>query len=328
MMKRRSLMLLAPALSTLLHPWADAAGVAPGPRRLGVLLFDSAESWGFLGPELRQELSALGWVEGTNLTVERRFANGDASRLAELAQQIARSGVDAILTRGTPATRALQRASSSIPIQTGVGDPIGSGFARSYANPGGNITGLSWGIADANIKRVELLRAMVPKLARLLIVVKADRKQYLSEMTASIDTAARQFGVATAIALVESAADLQAAMQPGRVDGIGAALVFGLGTAIDPKEVAQITLRNRMPTMFEYDFYVDSGGLMSYRLNWENQSRRSAAQLDQIFRGVSPAQIPFELPTRSEFVLNRSAAKALGLPIPQAVLLRADRVIE
>lgn len=327
-MRRRNLMLLAPALSTLLHPWADAAGAAPGPRRLGVLLFDSAESWGFLGPELRQELSALGWVEGTNLTVEWRFANGDASRLAELAQQMARSGVDAILTRGTPATRALQLASRSVPIQTGVGDPIGSGFARSYANPGGNITGLSWGIAETNIKRVELLRAMLPKLARLLVVIKADRSPYVNEMTASIDTAARQFGISTKLALVDSVADLQAALRPDRASGVSAALVFGLGAAIDPKVVAQIALRSRLPAMYEYEIYVDAGGLMSYRLNWDNQSRRSAAQLDQMFRGVSPAQIPFELPTHSEFVLNRSAAKALGLLIPQAVLLRANRVIE
>lgn len=327
-MRRRTLMLLAPALSMLLRPRADAAGAASVQRRLGVLLFDNAESWGFLAPELRQELATLGWVEGTNLTVDWRFANGDASRLAELAQQMARSGVDAILTRGTPATRALQLASSSVPIQTGVGDPIGSGFARSYAKPGGNITGLSWGIAEANIKRVELLRAMVPKLARLLVVMKADRSPYVNEMTASIDTAARQFGIATTLALVDGVADLQAALRLDRASGVGAALVFGLGTAIDPKVAAQVALRSRMPAMYEYEFYVDSGGLMSYRLNWENQSRRSAAQLDQIFRGVSPAQIPFELPTRSEFVLNRAAAKSLGLAIPQAVLLRADRVVE
>ena len=327
-MRRRTLMLLAPALSMLLRPRADAAGAASVQRRLGVLLFDNAESWGFLAPELRQELATLGWVEGTNLTVDWRFANGDASRLAELAQQMVRSGVDAILTRGTPATRALQLASSSVPIQTGVGDPIGSGFARSYAKPGGNITGLSWGIAEANIKRVELLRAMVPKLARLLVVMKADRSPYVNEMTASIDTAARQFGIATTLALVDGVADLQAALRLDRASGVGAALVFGLGTAIDPKVAAQVALRSRMPAMYEYEFYVDSGGLMSYRLNWENQSRRSAAQLDQIFRGVSPAQIPFELPTRSEFVLNRAAAKSLGLAIPQAVLLRADRVVE
>ena len=105
-MRRRTLMLLAPALSMLLRPRADAAGAASVQRRLGVLLFDNAESWGFLAPELRQELATLGWVEGTNLTVDWRFANGDASRLAELAQQMARSGVDAILTRGTPATLA------------------------------------------------------------------------------------------------------------------------------------------------------------------------------------------------------------------------------
>ena len=327
-MKAHRRRLLALALCALVRSPAHAADPSPGSRRLGVLLYDNAESWDFLAPELRKELAALGWVEGTNLSMEWRFANGDAARLPDLAAQMARSGVDAILTRGTPVTRALQQATATVPILTGVGDPVGAGFATSYANPGGNITGISYAIAETQTKQIELLKAMVPRLSRLVIVLNADRSGFANEVTRLVENAARQSGIAPRTVLVASIADLRAALLPDRAAGVSAALVFGLGTMIEPKELAHIAVRNRMPTMFEYSFYVEAGGLMSYRLNWENQTQRTAAQIDKVFRGAKPTQIPFEFPTRSELVINRATAKALGLSIPQSLLLRADRVVE
>jgi putative tryptophan/tyrosine transport system substrate-binding protein len=326
-MNRRCLLLmLGPGAFAM--PPVHAAERSPGARRLGVLLYDRPESWDWLAPVLLKALAELGWSEGPNLSVEWQFANGDAARLTELAQQMAGSGVDAILTRGTPATRALQRATATIPIVTGVGDPIGSGFAASYANPGGNITGLSWATPESHRKQIELLKSMVPRLARLIIVLKADRSQFAGEMTRAADTAARESGLVTKTVLVDSVADLQAALRPERNTGVSAAFVFGLGASIAPKEVADIALRNRTPTMFEYSFYVEAGGLMSYRLDWEDQTKSTAVQIDKLFRGVRPAQIPFELPTRSELVINRATANALGLTLPQSLLLRADRVVE
>lgn len=309
---------------------ARAAGAPAGNRRLGVLLFDRAEGWLFLAPDLRVALAELGWVEGTNLSVDWRFADGDASRLPVLAAQLVQSGVDAVLTRGTPATRALQRATTTIPIVTGVGDPLGGGFARSHAQPGSNITGVSYAMVETNRKQVELLRGMVPGLARLVVVLPADRASFAQEITGSILAAAATFGLACETVLVAGIDDLPAALRPDRGPGVGAARILGFGTAIDPKAIARVALSNRVPTVFDDAEYVEAGGLMSFRLYWENQTQtqRTAAQLDQVFRGVRPGQIPFELPTRSEFVVNRATAKALGIVVPPAILLRADRVVE
>jgi len=328
MMNRRRLLMLVLGPGAVAVRPVRAAEQSPVRRRLGVLLYDRPESWDWLAPELRKALAELGWVEGTNLSVEWHFANGDSARLAELALQMARSGVDTILTRGTPATRALQRATTTIPIVTGVGDPIGSGFAGSYANPGSNITGLSWATTESHRKQIELLKSMVPRLARLIVVLKADRSQFAGEMTRALDAAARELGLVTKTVPVDGAADLQTALRSERNAGVSAAFVFGLGASIAPKEIADTALRNRLPTMFEYSFYVEAGGLMSYRLDWEDQTKSTAVQIDKLFRGLKPAQIPFELPTRSELVINRATAKALGLTLPQALLLRADRVVE
>ena len=305
-----------------------ATSVSTGTRRLAALLFDNPESWNAVAQELREELVKLGWVEGRNFSMEWYFANGDTARLAELASGIGRSGVDAIFTRGTPATRALQQATRVIPIVTGVGDPIGAGFAKSLSQPGSNITGLSYAAVEINRKQVELLRAVVPKLSRVNFVLKADRSPFVQEMMNSYASGARELGLDTEVVLVTGIADLQRAWQLDRHRGVSAAVVSGLGKDIAPRGVADLALRLRMPTAFEYSFYVDAGGLLSYRLNWENQTARIAVQLDKVLRGVHPAQIPFEFPTHSELVINRSTARSLGLEIPRALLVSADKLID
>jgi putative ABC transport system substrate-binding protein len=295
-------------------------------RRLAVLLFDSAQAWEWFEPELRQELAALGWIDGSNLALEWHFAQGDPARLTQLARQIASAGVDAVLTRGTPATRALQHATRTVPILTGVGDPVGAGFAKSLADPGGNISGLSFAAVEIGRKQVELLRSVVPGLARLIFVLTNDRSLYVQDLMTSMSVGPRELGLAHEVALITSIADLRRAWQPqGRTR---AAVVSGLGKSVSPEELARLALQLKMPTVFEYSFYVDAGGLMSYRLNWENQTRRTAVQLDKIFKGIKPAQIPFELPTQSELVVNRSTARELGLQIPQALLVRANRLVD
>ena len=305
-----------------------AAPPPPGRRRLGVLLFDREQSWAFLKPDLRQALAELGWVEGANLTTDWRFADGDAARLPALAAALAGSGVDAIMTRGTPATHALQRATRTVAIVTGVGDPIGSGFAETLARPGGNITSISWAEAESAQKKLELLRELVPGLARLTIVIKADRRPFLAEMTGAIEAAARTATITTRVALVASAGELgqELLRMPGK--SLHAAFVFGLGADIAPTEVAGALPLARVPSVFEYRLDVDAGGQMSYRLDWDDQTRRTGAQIDKVFRGETPQQIPFELPTRTEFVLNARTAKALGLAIPHALRVRADEVIQ
>lgn len=306
---------------------AQSAAPAPGKRRLAVLLLDRPENWEFLVLPLRQALADLGWVEGSNLSIDWRYAQDDAARLDDLAAQLVRSGVDAVLTRGTPATRALQQATRSLPIVTGVGDPVGSGFAASYARPGGNITGLSYAMVETQLKQLELLRELVPRLSRLLLVLPAKLAKFAPQMTSSLQTVARESRIATQTVFVASLADLQRALAPAPDPGVSAAFMFSLG-ALTPQDIADTALRHRMPTTFEQREYVEAGGLMSYRLYWSDQTRSTAIQLDKVLRGVKPEQIPFELPTRSEFVVNAKTAKALGLILPQAIRLRADEVIQ
>ena len=307
---------------------ARAAGPPPGRRRLGVLLFDEERSWAWMGPELRQALAGLGWVEGSNLSIEWRFADGDPERLAPLAAALVGSGVDAILTRGSPATRALQRATRSVPIVTGVGDPIGSGFAETLARPGGNITGVSYAVVETTRKQLELLREMVPGLARLTIVRKGDRRSPAIEATRVVEAEARAQAITTRVVMMSHAEDLSRELpgMPGK--GVHAAYVFGFGMDPDPKAVAAALIRARLPAVFSQREYVEAGGQMSYRLDWDDQTQRTAAQIDKVLRGESPAQIPFEFPTRSDFVVNARTAKALGLIIPPALRVRADEVIE
>src|SRR5215203_5381187 len=184
-MERRSLLLGAIRLGAL-APAPRAAEPAPGKRRLAVLLYGLADEWSFFPDELRAALGPLGWVEGSNLASEWRYAK-DPELLRSHAAALVASAPDAILTRGTPATRALQQATKTIPILTGVGDPVGSGFARSFARPGGNITGLSWAQTETAQKQVELLRAMAPRLTTLLIVAHASRASFLSDMVKHVD---------------------------------------------------------------------------------------------------------------------------------------------
>lgn len=323
---RRKLLTLLMAAGGLSLSAAQSAAPAPGKRRLGVLLLDRPENWEFLVLPLRQALADLGWVEGNNLSMDWRYAQGDAARLDDLAAQLVRSGVDAVLTRGTPATRALQQASRSLPIVTGVGDPVGSGFAASYARPGGNITGLSYALVETQQKQLELLRELVPRLSRLLLVLPANLAKFAPQMTSSLQAVARESRIATQTVFVASLADLQRALAPAPDPGVSAAFMFSLG-ALTPQEIADTALRHRMPTTFDQRAYVEAGGLMSYRFFWSDQTRSTAIQLDKVLHGVKPEQIPFELPTRSEFVVNAKTAKTLGLTLPQAIRLRADEVI-
>jgi len=304
-----------------------SAPTATEARRLGALLFDRPESWTELRDGLRTELAALGWVEGSSLAMDWRFADGDLKRLPALAAALCNSGVDAIVTRGSPATRALQQATKTIPILTGVGDPVGSGFAKSFARPGGNITGISYAQVEISQKQFELLREVVPRMSRLTYVLKSDRKATADDTIRAVETLARGASIETRFVFAADADELRKALPRARDSGLEAALVYSFGASTSPSEVAAIVLAARLPAMYDQRAYVDAGGLMSYRLNWENQTRRTAAQIDKVLRGTSPAQIPFELPTRSELIVNASTAKALGVTLSRTLLAQADEVV-
>ena len=307
-----------------------AASPPRATRRLAVLLFDEPAGWDWLGPELRDELAELGWIEGKNLSVQWNYANSDVARLHSLAAAIVASAPDVILTRGTPATRALQSATKTIPIVTGVGDPIGSGFASTYAGPAGNITGISFAVVESSQKCVEFLRLLVPGLSHLIAVLQADRAPFRQEWLRPMEAAARAAGVTMQPALVANLGELKAALRIDAARGRTGALMSNLGPEVGRsfEAVAAVALEARMPTMFEHRGFVDAGGLASYRLVWERQTQRTAAQIDKLFRGAAAGKLPFELPTRQELVVNLKTARALGLTVPQSLLVRADAIVE
>jgi putative ABC transport system substrate-binding protein len=314
------------ALASLRRP---VAGALPMPvhRRLGALLFDAPESWRFLEVDLAKALAGHGWIEGRNLDTQWLYAGGDLARLQAHAQALARAGVDAIVTRGTPATRALHQASRTVPIVTGVGDPIGAGFAATLARPGGNVTGVSYALPEASQKRLELLRELRPRLARLTAVLDGDRAAFAHEITAPLERVAHELGCTQRVLLASSLDEVRAALRSVPSAETEAALVYSFGTRIAPQAIADAAVAARVPAMFEQAEYVEAGGLMSFGFRWDDQTGRTADQLDQVLRGASPAEIPFELPTHAEFAVNIRTAQALGIALPPALLARADRVV-
>jgi putative ABC transport system substrate-binding protein len=326
-MQRRSFLAQGLLLGAAATTRRAAAAQRPvGGRRLAALLFDGPEVWKLFETELRTELAALGWTEGKNLDMQWHYANGDGERLRSLATDLVATRPDAIVVRGTPATNALHRATTSIPILTGVGDPIGAGFARTFAAPGGNITGISWATTETSLKQIDVLRALVPRLTMLHVVLPADREPFVTDLTRPIESAAQKAGLATRVRPVSTLVEMSAAFRSEQSNRNAAAFVFAF-SRIEPKSLADVALASGMPTMFEHRTYVEAGGLASYRFYWDNQTRRAAAQIDKVFRGERPAQIPFELPTLAELVLNRSTARALGLKLPQPLLLQANAIV-
>jgi putative ABC transport system substrate-binding protein len=207
-----------------------------------------------------------------------------------------------------------------------VGDPVGSGFARSLAQPGGNITGISLATGEIARKQVELLRIVVPRVSRLAIMI--GRNPAAREVARPVQVAAREAGLASELDVVTSIPDLDRTFAR---DPAGSRAVFILSVPVvtgGSKAVAELALRNRVPTISGASEYVEAGCLLSYTLLHENALQRWAAQLDKIFRGANPAQIPFELPTKTQFAINRATARALGLPVPAELLLRADQVVD
>lgn len=327
---RRRAALLGGLAAGVIQP-AIAAGRENNVKHLGVLLYDAAASWDFLQRDLPPALTAVGWQQGRNLALSWRFADGHAQRLPALAAQLLDLGCDALLTRGTPATRALQQATRTVPIVTGVGDPVGAGFAVSLARPGGNITGLSYALAESATKQLELLRTLVPQARHLLVLVPGSRAPFVGEMTGPVQHVARTLGLTTKVALANGIDELRQALRAVRQDQPArtvAAYVMSFGVAADPAEMAAALLHAGMPAVFEHRFYVEAGGLLSYRLDWDDQTRSTALQLAKVLRGDDPAAIPFELPTRSQLVVNARSARALGLVLPSALRARADEVIE
>jgi len=277
--------------------------------------------------ELR--LRELGWIDGRTVTIEYRWVEGRTELFAEVAAEFVRLKVNVIVTSGTPAVMALQRATPVIPIVFATaGDPVTTGLVASLSRPGGNTTGLATVGDELAGKRLELLREVIPHLRRLAIMGNVANNFTGLEMT-QLREAARKLGIDAITSEIRGAQDIAGAFEQLR-DGPDALYVCTDAAIIHSNriQINNLALGQRLPTMQGARTYIEGGGLMSYGPSFTNMFRRSADLVDKVLRGYSPAEIPVEQPTKFELVVNLATAKALGLTMPPTVLARADEVIE
>jgi len=277
----------------------------------------------------RQGLRDLGYVEGKNIVIDWRSADGKLDRLPALAAELVRRKVDVIVTSGGNATRAAKDATRTIPIvMTNDSDPVGDGIITSLARPGGNITGLSSLATDLNGKRLEILREVVPKLSRVAVLRPRSSNTSGDGEVRDLELAANAFGVKLQYLDVFESKDIAIAFRAaskGRADGV---LVLAGGIfGAQRSQIADLAVKNRLPVIYFEDRPVEAGGLMFYGVSQFDLHRRAATYVDKILKGANPAGLPVEQPKKFDFIVNLKAAKQIGLTIPPNVLARADKVI-
>ena len=273
-------------------------------------------------------LRELGYIEGKNIIIEARFAEGQAERLPELVAELVRLKVDVILAGGSEAVRPAKEAAKTIPIVVAhFEDPIGEGFVASLARPGGNITGLSRMSSDLTGKRLELLKEVVPGLRRAGMLANPTNANNILVLKEA-EVAARGLGVQLQRLEARRSDDLEATFALATKDRTEA-IIVSVDRIFDTqrKRIISFAQKNRLPTAFHNSRAVQEGGLLSYAPNILDLFRRSAAYVDKILKGTKPADLPVEQPTKFELVINLKTAKQIGLTIPPNVLARADRVI-
>jgi putative tryptophan/tyrosine transport system substrate-binding protein len=296
--------------------------------RIGILIPSSASSNSARVEALRQRLRELGYVEGKNVVIEYRYAEGKLERLPDLAAELVRLKVDVIVTAG-PATLAAKKASATIPIVFGAApDPVGSGFVSSLARPGGNITGLSNIVQDLDGKRLELLKESFPRFARVAFLWGSGGPRGNLVLT-DMEAAAKALGLKLQSLPVRSLDDFESAFARAKRDG-AQALITTTGPLIytQQHQVLDFAAKNRLPAMYPFSEFVEAGGLMSYAPNYTDLFRRAADFVDKILKGTKPADLPVEQPKKFEFLVNLKTAKQIGVEIPSGVLARADRVLK
>jgi len=276
----------------------------------------------------RQGLHALGYVEGKNIFIEYRWADGEIDRLPDLASELVRLKVNAIVTAGPTPTRFAKQATVAIPIvMAWDSDPVGNGFVSSLARPGGNITGLSTLAPEISGKQLELLKQIVPKLSRVA-VLGTSTVPGNSEALRSTQLAAKTFGLQLNYLDIRDPHDVEMAFKAARDGSADAVLALASRVLFSQRlHIAELALKSRLPTIFGDPELVQAGGLATYGVSINDLFRRTATYVDKILKGAKPADLPVEQPTKFELVINLKTAKQIGLTIPPNVLARADRVI-
>jgi putative tryptophan/tyrosine transport system substrate-binding protein len=297
--------------------------------RIGYLGFGSPSAIPARIEALRQGLRELGYVEGKNIFIEWRSAEGNADRLPSLAAELVRLKVDVIVTNGPYSTRAAKAATVTIPIvMAAVGDPVGDGIIASLARPGGNITGLSSVAPELSGKRLELLKEIVPKLSRVAVFGSSTSPNTAGSLR-EVELAAGALKVKLQYLDVLSPKDIETAFRAAvkaRADAVLMLVAGGIASA-HRTEIVELAVKSRLPAIYASQATVEAGGLMSYGVTNLALDRRAATYVDKILKGAKPADLPVEQPTKFEFIINLKAAKQIGLTIPPNVLARADKVI-
>jgi putative ABC transport system substrate-binding protein len=309
-------------------PLAARAQQRAKPGVIGLLGSNTAATQNKWTAAFVQRLSERGWVEGRNVNIEYRWAEGRQERYAEIAAEFVRLKVDVIVTSGTLPVVVAKQTTSLIPIVFATaGDPVGNRLVASLAQPGGNVTGLSIQSVDLAGKRLELLREVLPGLRRLAFMANVGTPIAVMEI-GEVKAAARMLGLEVDMVEIRRAEDIASAFEA--LKGVAGALYVQPEplTTSNRIQINSLALAARLPTMHGNPENVEAGGLMAYAPHYRDMWQRAADYVDKILRGTKPGEIPVEQPTRFELVINRKTAKALGLEVPPTLLARADEVIE
>ena len=326
-MHRRTAILVVGSL-LLASPFASRAQKLSKVWRIGFLSGGAAPASGAPPAALRQSLEELGYIDGKNVAFSGRWADANRERLPGYASELVGLGVDLLITMGAPAAEAAKKATSTIPIVfVAPGDAADTGLVTSLARPGGNITGISDPATELSAKRLELLKEAVPNATRVAVIWDVtDRAMTLRY--GEVERAARVLHLTVQPFGVRQTDDIDAAlstMTRERPDVVF--LVSNALTNINRKRILDFVATQRIPAMYEFGFYVQDGGLMSYGPNFDEMWHRAAIYVDRIFKGAKPGELAVEQPTRYYLLVNLKTAKALDLAIPQSLLMRADEVI-
>ena len=316
-------------LVLLALPLTAHAQSAKKVHRIGFLSSASREPFSHLYAAFLQGLRDLGYVEGQNIVIEARWAEGRVERLPELAAELVRLNPDLILSTGGGITAlAVKRAATSIPVVfIAGGDVVEIGLVAGLARPGGNLTGLSVLTVELNAKRLELLKEAFPKVRRVAVLGNPANPAYAS-LLKEIQAAAKAFSMQLQILEARSPDEIDPAFST--IERTAGALLVASDPTLNAnrKRIVELAAKSRLPAIYEFREFAEAGGLMSYGTSLPSAYRRIATYVDKILKGAKPADLPVEQPTQFELVINMKTAKALGIRIPQSILLRADKVIE
>ncbi len=304
------------------------AGAPPNPARVGVVhLSQRAEAPVTVG--LRQGLRDLGYVEKRDVVLEIRAGRGQYETALEGAREVVKGGVHLFVSAGTLATKAVKEVAGDLPIVfTQVGDPVAAGFARGLSRPGGNMTGFSHLLVDTTGKRLELLRELVPE-ARTVLVIFDPKNPTSATAAAEARLSAERLRVRLRERRVKNRDEVLAALREVDRNTVDAILMLPDSLVVNAGEqIIETSRQKRVPVMFHEETWVERGGLASYGASFVDLGRQAARYVDKILKGANPADLPVEQPTRFELVINLKTARALGLTVPQSLLIRADQVIQ